>query len=130
MNKLLKFFLLGLIISVVLFGVSFLVYDLQVNKGEIPFTALVFVLINLFVFSLSHAVLLNASKLEPKQFVRYFMASTGIKMFVSAAIIAGYVMLGKQYVKINAIFYAVYYLVFLFMETIMIYNILRKKDEK
>ena len=113
-------------LSAILYGITWMIYETLTGFIGYPEVPAIFLGVVTIMYLAAHFILLNASKKDPRKFVNAFMAVSGIKMFVAAGIIAGYVMSSIENVKINAVCFVAYYLVYLVVETIMMSKHLKR----
>jgi hypothetical protein len=116
-------FILNLsIISILLGAISFILSN-TLSLFSLPLHIIIFIPVFFFVTTaILHYLFLSASRKEPKLFIRYFMASTGMKLFIYALVIIIYAVLNKEQAAEFILFFLVSYLVY---TTFEIFSILR-----
>jgi hypothetical protein len=129
MHLALKKTLLGLlIIAALLFGTgmfAFKYYFSQYYFGFFPFLILLFFLINAGFFVFFHRSL----RKTPNQFVRNFMASTGIKLVVYFLIILFYIFTSPKTAIPFAITLSIAYIAFTAYDLVVMLSLIKTKKE-
>jgi hypothetical protein len=129
MNKALKKTLLGLIIlSVLLFLIGFLLFKTLFSGyyfGFFPFLILMFLIVNSGFFVFFHRSLHKSHN----QFIRNFMASTGIKLVIYFLIILAYILTSPKTAIPFAIALSVTYIAYTTYDLLVMLSLIKQKKE-